>query len=144
LAGYLMLALGVAVGGGYGWARTVHMPQIVEIGSTACGLPIAGARFDVPLQAMLEAAGGLSFAIGPVEVPDGGGPITLRFEPSVDGAAHQARLSGDILYLPTGFGRANSPPRRITIHCRQGVVGSVRYHGAGREGATFDVSGASP
>ena len=84
-----MLALGVAVGGGYGWARTVHMPRIVEIGSTACGLPIAGARFGVPLQAMLEAAGGLSFAIGPVEVPDGGGPITLRFEPSVDGAAHQ-------------------------------------------------------
>ena len=44
LAGYLMLALGVAAGGGYGWARAVHMPQIVEIGSTACGLPIAGAR----------------------------------------------------------------------------------------------------
>jgi hypothetical protein len=31
LAGYLTLALGVAVGGGYGWARTVHMPRIVEI-----------------------------------------------------------------------------------------------------------------
>jgi hypothetical protein len=64
------------------------------------------------------AVGGLSFAMGPVEVPDGGGPITLRFEPSVDGEAHRVRLSGDTLYLPTGFGRGNSPPRRITIPCR--------------------------
>ena len=144
LAGYLMLALGVAIGGGYGWARTVHMPRLVEIGSTACGLPVAGARFGVPLQAMLEAAGGLPFAIGPVEAPEGGGPITLRFEPSVDGAAHRVRLVGDALYLPTVFGEAHSEPRRITIHCREGVVGSVRYQGAGRESLTFEVSRASP
>ena len=31
LAGYLALAAAAAVGAGYGWARSVHMPPIVEV-----------------------------------------------------------------------------------------------------------------
>jgi hypothetical protein len=140
LAGYLAVAVAIAAGGGYGWARTVHMPAIVEIGTTACGIPPSSPRFGVPLQTILEAAHGLPFGVGPVEVPEGGGPVSLRFEPSVDGQALNLRLRDDTLYLPTGFGQSHRPPRRITIHCREGVIGSVRYQGDGGEGATFNVT----
>jgi hypothetical protein len=50
-----MLTLGVAVGGGCGRARMVHTPRPVEIGNTACGLPIADARFGVPRTACVVA-----------------------------------------------------------------------------------------
>ena len=139
LAGYLALVIGVAVGGGYGWARTVHMPPIVEIGSTACGVPTSSARFGVPLQTILQAAGGLSFGLGPVDLPAGNGPISLRFEGSIDGQAGEVRLIDDVLYLPIAFGPDQRRPRRITLHCRDNLIGSVRYQGDGRESATFRV-----
>lgn len=143
LAGYLALGAAAAVGAGYGWARSVHMPPIVEVGSTACGVPTSSARFGVPLQTIVQAAGGLSFGIGPVEVPEGGGPIRLRFESSIDDQARDVRLVDDTLYLPTAFGRERRPPIRITLHCREGVIGSVRYQGGRRESATFNVLRAS-
>lgn len=141
----LALALGAAgaVGGGYGWARTVHMPPIVEVGSTACGVPTTSARFGVPLETIVQAAGGLSFGIGPVEVPERGGPIRLSFEPSIDHEARDLRLVDDTLYLPTAFGRERRSPTRITLHCREGVIGTVRYQGGRRESATFNVLRAS-
>jgi hypothetical protein len=139
LAGYLALVIGVAVGGGYGWARTVHMPQIVEIGSTACGVPTSSARFGVPLQTILQATGGLSFGLGPVELPAGSGAISLRFDPSIDGQAGELRLIDGVLYLPIAFGPDRRRPRQITLHCRDSLIGSVRYQGDGRENATFSV-----
>jgi hypothetical protein len=139
LAGYLALGAAVAVGGGYGWARTVHVPPIVEVGSTACGVPTSSARFGVPLQTIVQAAGGLSFGLGPVDMPEGGGPIRLHFEPSIDDQARDVRLVDDTLYLPTAFGRERRSPTRITLHCREGVIGSVRYQGGRRESATFNV-----
>ena len=143
LAGYLTLVIGAAVGGGYVWARMVHMPPMVEIGSTACGVPTSSARFGVPLQTIFEAAGGLSFGVGPVEMPEGGEPVRLRFETSIDGQASEVRLIDDVLYLPIAFGPDQRPPRRITLHCREGVLGSVRYQGDGRESATFGVMRAA-
>jgi hypothetical protein len=143
LAGHLTLVAAVGVGGGYGWARTVHMPQIVEIGSTACGVPTSGPRFGFPLETIVQAAGGLSFGIGPIEVPERGGPIRLRFEPAIDHEARDLRLVDDTLYLPTAFGRERRSPTRITLHCREGVIGSVRYQDGRRESATFNVLRAS-
>jgi hypothetical protein len=102
-------------------------------------VPTSTARFGVPLQTIIHTADGLSFGVGPVEVPGGGGPISLRFVPSVSGEAPAVRLIDDTLYLPTGFGPAHLPPRRITLYCRESVIGSVRYQGDGRESATFDV-----
>ncbi len=137
--GLVILAAAIAAGGGYAGARTVHMPQIVDIGTTACGLPPASPQFGVPLEAVLRVGGGLPFGVGPVDVPDGGGPISLRFEPSLDGQPGEVELVGDTLVLPTTFGREQRLPRRITIHCRDGAVGSVRYLGDGQTSATFNV-----
>jgi hypothetical protein len=139
LVGLLALAAAVAAGGGYAWARTLHMPQIVEIGSTACGVPETSPRFGVPLAAMMRVAGGLPFGVGPVEVPAGGGPVSLRFEPALDGGMDEVRLVGAMLHLPTSFGHDRRLPRRITLHCRDGAIGSVRYHGAGGASTVFQV-----
>jgi hypothetical protein len=137
--GVLILAVAIAAGGGYAFARTMHMPQIVDIGTTACGLPPASPQFGVPLEAVLRVGGGLPFGVGPVEVPDGGGPISLRFVPALDGQAAEVELVGDTLVLPTTFGPEQRRPRRITIHCRDGAVGSVRYLGDGRTSTTYSV-----
>jgi hypothetical protein len=148
LAGCLVLMIGVAVAGGYGWGRTVHMLQIVEIGSTACGVPTSSARFGLPLRTILQAANGLSFlqaanglsfGLGPVALPAGSGPISPRFEPSLDGRAGEVRLIDDVLYLPLTFGPDRRSATLITLHCRDQVIGSVRYQGDGSEGATFSV-----
>jgi hypothetical protein len=137
--GAVILATVIAAGGGYAGARTLHMPQIVDIGTTACGLPPSSPEFGLPLEAVLRVGGGLPFGVGPVEVPDGGGPISLRFEPALDGQAGEVELAGDILVLPTTFGRERRVPRRIIIHCRDGAVGSVRYMGDGHANTTFNV-----
>jgi hypothetical protein len=140
LAGYLALAAALAAGGGYAWARTVHMPQIVDVGSTACGVPESSPSFGVPLAAVLRVAGNLPFGVGPVEVPEGGGPLSLRFEPALDGEADEVRLAGAILHLPTSFGHDRELPRRITLHCRDGAIGSVRYQGEGGASTVFQVA----
>jgi hypothetical protein len=139
LVGLLALAAAVAAGGGYAWARTLHMPQIVDIGSTACGVPETSPRFGVPLAAMMRVAGGLPFGVGPLEVPEGGGPVSLRFEPALDGEADEVRLAGAMLHLPTSFGHDRQLPRRITLHCRDGAIGSVRYQAAGGASTVFNV-----
>jgi len=139
LAAVLALAGALAAGGGYAWARTVHMPQIVEIGSTACGVPESSSRFGVPLAAVMRVGGGLPFGIGPVEVPEGGGPVRLRFEPTLRAEGDEVRLAGAILHLPTSFGPDGELPRRITLHCRDGAIGSVRYHGAGGASTVLQV-----
>ena len=139
LVGLVALAAVLAAGGGYAWARAVHMPQIVDIGSTACGVPKTSQTYGVPLAAMARLAGGLPFGVGPVEVPEGGGPVSLRFEPALDGAADEVRLAGAILHLPTSFGHDRQRPRRITLHCRNGAIGLVRYEGAGGASTVFSV-----
>ncbi len=142
LAGCVALAL-AAGGGGYAWARVMEQPEIVEIGSIACGVPPLTASFGVPLQAVLAAVGHLPFAVGPVEMPQGGGRISLLFDPAADGRRREVRLSGDILHLPTVFGEDEVPPKRITMNCRNGVLGSVRYQGAERESTTFGILGTT-
>ena len=139
LAGYLALAAALAGGGGFAWARTLHMPEIVDIGSTACGVPEFSPRFGVPLEAVMRVSGGLPFSVGPIEVPDGGGPLSLRFEPALDGEAETVHLKGTVLHLPTSFGPAHQLPRRITLHCREGAIGSVRYQGGDSAGTVFQV-----
>jgi hypothetical protein len=138
LAGGAVLVV-AAVGGGYAWARISEQPEIVEIGSIACGVPPLTASFSVPLEAVLAAVGDRPFAVGPVEVPQGGGPISLLFDPAADGRRREVRLIGDTLHLPTVFGQDEVPPKRITINCRDGGLGSVRYQGADRESATFGI-----
>jgi hypothetical protein len=140
VAGYLALAAALAAAGGYVWGRMANKPQIVEIGTTACGLPESSPSFGVPLEAVLRVAGGRAFGLGPVEIPAGGGPIRLRFEPTLDGRADEVRLADGILHLPIGFGPDRQPPRRITLHCRDGAIGSVRYQGTGGAGMVFHVS----
>jgi hypothetical protein len=139
LAGVLALAVALGAGGGYAWARTVYMPEIVEIGSTACGVPASSPRFGVPLAAVLQVAGGVPFAIGPLEVPEGGGPVSLRFEPALGGERDSVRLTDATLHLPARFGHAHEVPRRITLHCRDGAIGSVRYQGADGASTVFNV-----
>jgi hypothetical protein len=139
LAGYLAAAAALAAGGGYAWARTVHMPQIVDISSTACGVPETSSSFGLPLEAVLRVSGGVPFSVGPVEVPEGGGPVSLRFEPELDGLAEEVRLEGAILHLPTHFGADRQLPQRITLHCREGGLGAVRYQSNGHASTLFKV-----
>ncbi len=139
LAGCLALAVAVAFGSGYAWARIASQPEIVEIGSIACGVPPLTASFGVPLQAVRAAVGDLPFGVGPVEVPEGGGRVYLLFDPSADGKRRDVRLVDATLHLPTLFGQDEVAPSRITMNCRDGALGSVRYQGTGRESATFSV-----
>jgi hypothetical protein len=137
--GLLALAAAVAAGGGYAFARTVHMPQIVDIGSTACSVPETSPRFGIPLTAMMQVAAGVPFGVGPVEVPEGGGPVILRFDPALAGEVDEVSLAGAILHLPISFGHDRQLPRRITLHCRDGAIGSVRYQGADGASTVFNV-----
>lgn len=139
LAGYVAVAAALAAGGGYAWARTVHMPQIVDIGSTACGVPESSPRFGVPLEVMVRVSGGVPFSVGPLEVPERGGPLSLSFEPGLDGLAEEVRLEGATLHLPTHFGQDQQLPERITLHCREGDLGSVRYQSNGRASTVFKI-----
>jgi hypothetical protein len=139
LAGYLAVAAALAAGGGYAWARTVHRPQIVEVGSTACGVPETSSSFGVPLEVVMRVSGGMPFSVGPLEVPEGGGPLSLSFEPGLDGAAEEVRLDGATLHLPTRFGEDRQLPERITLHCREGDLGAVRYQSSGRASTVFKV-----
>lgn len=139
LAGYVALAVALAAVGGYAWARTVHMPQIVDIGSTACGVPETSTRFGVPLEAVMRVSGGVPFSVGPLAVPEGGGPLSLSFEPDLDGLAEEVRLEAATLHLPTSFGEDRQLPERITLHCRDGDLGSVRYQSHGRASTVFKI-----
>ena len=139
LVGCLTLAIAVAFGGGYAWARMVSQPELVEIGSIACGVPPLTPSFGVPLQAVLAAIGDLPFGVGPVEVPEGGGRVYLLFDPTADGKRRDVQLVDATLHLPTLFGQDEVTPKQITLNCREGVLGSVRYQGADRESATFSV-----
>ncbi len=139
VAAGLTLTIAVAFGGGYAWARMVSQPEIVEIGSIACGVPPLTASFGVPLQAVLAAVGDLPFGVGPVDVPEGGGRVYLLFDPTADGKRRDVRLVDATLHLPTLFGQDEVAPKQITINCRDGLLGSVRYQGTDRETATFSV-----
>ena len=139
LAGYAALAVVVAGVGGYAWARSVHKPAIVEVSQTACGVPATTAAFGVPLQTALRSGGGVPFGLGPIEVPQGGGPIRLTFDPAADGKGREVRMVDGALHLPIAFGRDNRAPERITLTCRDGALASVRYQGRDRRGSTFNV-----
>lgn len=125
--------------GGYYWARSVHKPALVEVSRTACGLPLATTSLKVPLETTLAVSGNLGFGLGPLEVPDGGGVISLRFDPAIDGGNREVRLVDDVLHLPTGFGRDKQSPTRISISCRNGAIASVRYQGNRRASTSFSV-----
>ena len=139
LAGYAALAVVVAGAGGYVWARTVHKPEIVEVSQTACGVPPATARFGVPLQTAMTSIGNRPFAVGPIEVPQGGGVVQLTFNAANDGKGREVKMVDGNLQLPVAFGRDDSRPERITITCRDGTIASVRYQGSNRRSATFNV-----
>jgi hypothetical protein len=138
LGSYLALGVVVAGAAGYASAWAVHRPGIVEVSSTACGVPPSTASFGVPLQMVMRADGNLPFSLGPVELARMG-LISLRFDPTVAGQGREVRIVGDILHLPTAFGLHQVAPRRIMLNCRDGVIGSVRYQGDGRDSATFHV-----
>ena len=136
---YAAAAVLVAGFAGYTWAKWTHEPPLVEITRTACGVPTTTASFRLPLQTALEAGQNAPLALGPVDMPDGGGLITLRFDPSVDGRGREVRMLDDVLYLPTAFGRGAELPQRITITCRDGMPASIRYQGDRRNAMTYTV-----
>ncbi|HET6519369.1 MAG TPA: hypothetical protein VFG47_06055 [Geminicoccaceae bacterium] len=137
--GYAAVAVLVAGGIGYWWAQSTYQPRIVEVSKTACGVPTATARFGVPLQTAMTSMGNLPFGVGPVELPQGGGLVNLTFDPATDGKGREVKMVGNNLYLPTAFGRNDQLPERITISCRDGAVGTVRYQGGNRTSSTFNV-----
>ena len=136
---YAAVAALLSGAGGYYWARSVHKPALVEVSRTACGLPLATTSLKVPLETALAASGNLGFGLGPLEIPDGGGVISLRFDPAIDVGSREVRLVDDVLHLPTGFGRDKRSPTRITISCRNGAIASVRYQGDRRTSTSFNV-----
>lgn len=133
------LAAVLAGGIGYWWSASVHEPELVEVTSTACGVAPATARFDVPLQTAVQAIGQRSFIIGPVDMPQAGGILHLRFDGAVDGKGREVRLVDGTLHLPTTFGRDNLMPERVTLTCRDGAISSVRYQADRRSGTTFTI-----
>ena len=129
----VILAAAIAAGGGYAWGA--HRAHAADRRHRHHRLRPAAVepQFGVPLEAVLRVGGGLPFGLGPVDVPDGGGPISLRFEPSLDGQADAVELADDTLH-PADHLRAASAACRAAsrIHCRDGAVGSVRYLGDGQ------------
>lgn len=134
-----VVAVAIAAGAGYWWSARVHSPPMVQVASTTCGVPAATARFDLPLQTAVQAVGDRSIVIGPVDMPQGGGLVSLRFDRSVDGRGREVTLRDGILHLPVAFGRDNDMPERITLTCRDSRINSVRYQSARRTGSTFNV-----
>lgn len=139
LAGYSAAAVVIGGAVGYYWSQSVHEPKIVQVTRTACGVPAGSGSFGVPLQTVLASSPQLPFGIGPFEAPDGGGLVRLVFDPDVDGRGREVRMVDGTLLLPTGFGRDNQMPQRITITCRDGAIASVRYQRDRRASATFNV-----
>jgi hypothetical protein len=135
----VVAAVAVAGAVGYQGARWAHAPKLLEVAEAACGVPPATAAFAFPLEGALRSSGSLPIAVGPIDMPGGGGLITLRFDPTVDGGARDVRMIEDVIYLPTGYGRDAQIPDRITITCRDGGIASVRYRNDRRGGATFNV-----
>jgi len=136
---YAVLAAAVAGGAGYWWSARLHAPPMVEIASTTCGVPPATARFDLPLETAVQAIGDRSFVIGPIEMPQGGGIVHLRFDRTVDGKGREVKMLGDTVSLPVVFGRGDAVPERITLTCRDGTLSTVRYQAGRRGGTTFTV-----
>jgi hypothetical protein len=134
-----VVAVAIAAGAGYWWSARVHSPPMVQVASTTCGVPAAMARFDLPLQTAVQAVGDRSIVIGPVDMPQGGGLVNLRFDRSVDGRAREVTMLDSTLNLPIAFGRDGDLPERITLTCRDGKLNSVRYQSARRTGSTFTV-----
>lgn len=137
--GALVVAAAIAGGVGYQWARWTYQPKLIQVTETACGIPPATAAFAIPLEGAMQSIGGLPIAVGPIEIPEGGGLITLQFDPTVDGQAREVQMIEGIVYLPTAYGRNAQIPDQITITCRDGAIASVRYRNDRRGGATFNV-----
>lgn len=136
--GALVVAAAVAGGIGYQWARWTYQPKLIQVTESACGIPPATAAFAIPLQGAMQTIG-LPIAVGPIDVPGGGGFITLRFDPTVDGRAREVQMIEDTVYLPTAYGHNAQVPDQITITCRDGAIASVRYRNDRRGSATFNV-----
>ena len=127
VAAGLTLTIAVAFGGGYAWARMVSQPEIVEIGSIACGVPPLTASFGVPLQAVLAAVGDLPFGVGPVDVPEGGGRVYLLFHPTADGKRRDVRLVDATLTSadPVRTGRSGAEADHDQLPGRSARVGAL-------------------
>jgi hypothetical protein len=134
-----VVAVAIAAGAGYWWSARVHSPPMVQVASTTCGVPAAMARFDLPLQTAVQAVGDRSIVIGPVDMPQGGGLVSLRFDRAIDGRGREVTMRDGILHLPVAFGRDSDMPERITLTCRDNRINSVRYQSARRTGSTFNV-----
>lgn len=137
--GTTLAAAAVAGGAGYLWAQWSYQPKLVEVQQTACGIPPSTASFAVPLEAALRSGGELPIAVGPIDIPDGGGFVVLRFDPAVDGRGRDVRMIDELLVLPTAYGRDATLPERITVTCRDGAIASVRYQSGRRGGSIFSV-----
>lgn len=135
----LLATAAIAGTAGYQWARATYQPKLIQIAGTACGIPAETATFAFPLEGALHSIGSVPIAVGPVDLPDGGGPITLRFDPSVDGQSREITMVEDVVHLPTAYGRNARVPEQITITCRDGAIASVRYRADRQASATFKV-----
>jgi hypothetical protein len=139
MVGALVVTAAIAGGVGYQWARWSFEPKLIQVTETACGVPPATTAFAIPLEGVLRSLGNLPMAVGPLDIPAGGGLVTLRFDPTVDGRGREVRMIEDVVHLPTGYGRNAQIPDHITLTCRDGAIASVRYRNDGRGSATFNV-----
>lgn len=135
----VLAAVAVVGAGSYWYAASAFSPPIVTISQTACGVPATTASFGVPLATVAQSAPRVPVSFGPIEAPQAGGAVNLKFDAGVDGRAREVTMLGDTLLLPVNFGRDDAYPERITITCRDGAVATVRYQGSSRAGATFNV-----
>lgn len=138
---YAGVAAAVAVvgAGAYWYSASAHSPKIATVSQNACGVPATAASFGIPLATMAATAAAVPVSFGPIEAPEAGGLVNLKFDPSVDGRGREVTMIGDTLLLPVTFGRGDQVPERITVTCRDGSVATVRYQGSSRAGSTFNV-----
>jgi len=135
-----IVAVAAVVGAGaYWYSASAHSPEIVTISQTACGVPSTSASFGVPIATLAEHAPGVPFSFGPIEAPEGGGAITIRFDPSADGKGREVTMAGDTLHLPVAYGRSSALPERVVVTCRDGEIATVRYSGSGERSVSFSV-----
>lgn len=135
--GVITAVAAVSVAGTWLYSADAHSVRLAEVTTNGCG---TAAGFGLPLTLLGESAASLPVAIGPIPIDGLAAPLSLSFDPALSPVDRELTLRDGMLALPMAFGRTPAVPERVTLHCRDGAIVSVRYTGGRSAAASFNVS----
>ncbi|HET8728784.1 MAG TPA: hypothetical protein VFO41_14850 [Alphaproteobacteria bacterium] len=141
--GYAAFALLATGGLSYYVAAENNRPPITRVSSVGCGVPATTVSFGLPMRTLAAEAPTVPVRFGPIEIPEGGGLMHLKFDPTIDGTVREVAMSGDEITLPFTFGRDGNVPERIVATCRNGGLANIRYSAGNRSSASFGILAAA-